>query len=219
MLLHDIYKVDNVTFDGYIGLDQDYSKHSYNFGSFRDYRYYNASDESTFIAAFKGKDQSAIPSSSSVASGAAVTVYVFIYDDPSKFTIRTNASSISLPSDPWRDTDVDGRGVKFDMCSGQPVDLTLTSPSSIRFGMDYYSNYYNISAGNSDISIMSEGEYRFFEYSSYPYNMNLTLFASFTIEYDEPPASVAGYGAAMLILGSVCIGVMLFLGRGQKIKD
>jgi hypothetical protein len=176
--------------------------------------YYN--DETRFIDAFRDAANgmpSSIPWSDSWAYGSVVYLYVLAYDAPHKLKVSSSYTSYShvlSAEDLWEESDSIGW---FRMYSGQQVKLTMHSSGS---GLYFHTgNLYGepeLKQGVTNITIRETGEHRL--YASGGYTM---AFATFSIEYDEPP-SAGAFGVLFLIVAVVCMGLMVYFARPQKIK-
>jgi hypothetical protein len=211
-LLPDVYCVENVTFDGYINIRQD-SSYPYSLVCyFQDSPSYTKNKD--LRDTLKNKDSTDIPEPENIymiSFGQLVNVYLFIYADPSDVVVSTQSGNTYNLSE---GNLVKRSDIRFYMYSGQQVKLTLDSSQILRFGYGSSYDYDTISPGANNITIMREGEYRLYDGNWY----SNPVFASFSIEYDEPPTGVAVYGFIILVLAVVCMGLMVFFARGQKIK-
>ena len=207
-LLPDVYRVEQTLGSyGYAYVSQTGGSYYYPY----ECKYYvkGSSEETSFLSALNSGNQSLMPASTG-GSGQIVNVYVFIFGDPSNYTVYSGGPGKALTeSDLFKRSNV-----RFYLYSGQDVKLTLLfSSSSMRFGNGNYYDY--VEPGVNELTVMIRGEYRL--YDTWYYG-GMTLFATFSIEYNDPPTNVAVYGYMILVLAAACMGAMVFFSRGQKIN-
>ena len=207
-LLPDVYKAEQeIAGSGTVSVYRTGSSH-YQY----DHKYYvkGSSEETAFLNALNAGDQSLMPSNTGTV-GQTVNVYVFISGVPSDYTVYSGGPGRTLAeSDLFRRSDA-----RFNLYSGQDVKLTLSPVSgSLRLGNGSYYDHY-VSQGVNELTIMMGGEYRLYGDS---WSGGIVMFATFSIEYNDPPTSVAVYGCLILVVAAVCMGAMVFFSRGQKIK-
>jgi hypothetical protein len=219
--LPDLYIIKNfrIGSNGNIDISIDYNMPYTSFTHLYSYVYYipGSPSEKDFLKVVdETKNPSDIPYSESASPNTVVNVYVFTYGDPSRLTVTTGGASHKLSED-----DIYKRSeINLKMYSGQQVklDLTYTSTSSIsstplRFGNGGYSGEEHLSMGENKFTIMVTGDYIVYA----DLWAEAVVYASFTIEYDEPP-STGAYGFVLLIVAVACMGLMLYFARPQKIK-
>jgi hypothetical protein len=216
--LPDIYYI-NVFIDinTYVYVNVDSVRYSYF------YRYYNDADNALFEADLKNKV--AIPRSNSTSNtDGSYHIYVFTYEDPTKYTVSVSSYNKRLAaSDLWEGSKaIDD----FYFYSGQKVKVDLEPGTDLFMGSENdYLQQPNLKAGKvNEIVLTAQGEYKIYGKSSYydydngdwAYTDDV-IFVSFIMEYDEPP-SAGAFGAVFLIVAVVCMGSMIYFARPQKIK-
>ncbi|MDR0777935.1 MAG: hypothetical protein LBE48_00640 [Methanomassiliicoccaceae archaeon] len=186
------------------------------------YRQYNDEDKALFEEDLKNKNPVPRPSSTASTNGT-YHVYVFMYEDPSKITVKTSSgfSKKLTANDLWKGSDA----IKgFKLYSGQRVKVDLTSGMDIFLkSADDYLSKPNLKAGKmNEITATMQGEHRvygndYFDSKNGVYINEKVIFASFTIEYDDPP-NTGAFGLVFLIMAAACMGSMVLFARPQKIK-
>ncbi|MDR0777931.1 MAG: hypothetical protein LBE48_00620 [Methanomassiliicoccaceae archaeon] len=213
--LPDIYRLEvPVKPDTYLSFSiypADYSNYPrYPYNCF----YYN--DETAFIDAFRDAAKggpSSIPSSNSYAYGDVIYLYVIAYDAPHKLKVTSNYAEythVLSAGDLWEESDSVGG---FQMYSGQNVKVTLYSDTDLYFRTGGYNSDPKLKAWETTTFTVRETG----SLNVYSGNSSAFAFATFTIEYDEPP-SAGAFGFVFLIVAVACIGLMVYFARPQKIK-